>query len=57
MKAVDAAKWAQENPHCTEDDIRALIPEYKAQLPRNAWIKTFRINLPPHLLERFSRLK
>ena len=47
MKAVDAAKIAKQDPLCTVAKIAAIIPEYKAPLPRRSWIAKFRAALDP----------
>jgi hypothetical protein len=47
MKAVDAAMIAKQDPLCTVAKIAAVIPEYKAPLPRRSWIAKFRAALDP----------
>ena len=57
MRAVEAAQWVKKNPHCTTAEIEEMIPEYANPLPRRAWLRTFRDNLPSDLKEKFSDLK
>ncbi len=47
MKAIEAAQYAKQHQECTQDDIEAMIPQYKHQLPRSAWIQAFLKNIDP----------
>jgi hypothetical protein len=57
MKAKDAAKWVEEHLDCSEKQVLKLIPDYKNDLPKRAWLKTFKENLSPQLAARFYDLK
>jgi hypothetical protein len=57
MNAKEAAEWVKQHEDCTDTDIVAMVPTYKNDLPRRAWIKTFKDHLPAPLAKRFSDLK
>lgn len=42
MTARAAADMVIANPDCSINEIVAVIPEYKAQLPRRSWIARFK---------------
>jgi hypothetical protein len=42
MTAREAADMVINNPTCTIEEIMAVIPEYKAPLPRRSWIAKFK---------------
>jgi len=48
MTAKEAAEMVINNPACSIKEIMAVIPEYKAPLPRRSWIAKFKsiINYP-----------
>lgn len=57
MTAKEAAEWVEEHLDCSNKDVLNLIPKYKNDLPRRAWLKTFKDNLPQELRARFYDLK
>ncbi len=57
MKAKEAAELAKMDLALTPNEIQAMIPEYKNQLPRRAWIKLFIDALPADQRFRFTDLK
>ena len=57
MKAKEAAERVKLHENCTEKEILDMIPKYSNNLPRRAWLKTFRSNLPAELREKFISLK
>lgn len=57
MKAKDAAKWVEEHLDCSEKQVKDMIPAYNGDLPRRAWLKTFKDSLPAPLKARFYDLK
>lgn len=57
MTAKEAAKWVEEHLDCSNKQVLKLIPKYKNDLPRRAWLKTFKDSLPAPLRARFFDLK
>lgn len=57
MTAKEAAEWVKQHEDCQDGEVLAMIPTYKNDLPRRAWLKTFRDHLSAPLLKRFSDLK
>lgn len=57
MTAKEAAEWVKQHEDCQDGEVLAMIPTYKNDLPRRAWLKTFRDHLSAPLVQRFSDLK
>jgi hypothetical protein len=57
MKAQEAAKWVEEHLECSDKQVLKLIPAYKNDLPKRAWLKKFKESLPQELRGRFYDLK
>ena len=57
MKAQEAAKWVEEHLECSDRQVLKLIPAYKNDLPKRAWLKKFKESLPQELRGRFYDLK
>lgn len=57
MTAIEAAEWVKQHEDCQDKEVLNMIPKYSNDLPRRAWLKTFRDHLSAPLAKRFSDLK